>query len=191
MQFQKPKKDYKIIKMRFNELEIPSSWDLLKLNQLCREPISGKRPKGGVGEFKEGIVSLGGEHIDEEGNFNFKKIKFVPENFFKKSNNFNIQLNDIVIVKDGATTGRVGFVDKNYPYDESMINEHLFILRKKTEFVPKWLFYFLLSKLGQDQFIMLMQGSAQEGIISTFVNLWKLLFPQLMNKRKLCQFYQL
>ena len=105
------------------------------------------------------------------------KTKFVPKSFFDNSGESKIKTNDILVVKDGATTGRVAFVDEQFPFQNSMINEHIFILRTRDGIDPKWLFYFVFSKLGQDQIKMVLQGSAQGGINTSFVNPFYVFIP--------------
>ena len=57
------------------------SWESMNLSEFITLE-SGSRPKGGVRDILEGIPSLGGEHLNADGGFNFKKIKYIPEEFF-------------------------------------------------------------------------------------------------------------
>ena len=108
---------------------IPDSWKWIPLEKLISSLESGNRPKGGVKKYESGIPSIGGEHLDNKGGFNFTKIKFVPNKFYEKLSKGIIQENDILIVKDGATTGKISFVDNNFPFKQACVNEHVFILR--------------------------------------------------------------
>ena len=58
--------------------------DLYSLEDICDEIISGQRPKGGVSQVKEGIPSLGGEHVLRDGTIETTNLKFIPEDFHKK-----------------------------------------------------------------------------------------------------------
>ena len=186
MQVATPKKGYKMVKTSFGKYEeIPEEWEITKLSTICKKPISGSRPAGGVGTINEGIPNLGGEHISADGTFNFSKTKFVPKSFFDNSGESKIKTSDILVVKDGATTGRVAFVDEKFPFQNSMINEHIFILRTKDEINPKWLFYFIFSKLGQDQIKIVFQGSAQGGINTSFVNLFHVFIPTYPEQKQI------
>ena len=186
MQVATPKKGYKFVKTSFGKYEeIPEEWEITKLSTICKKPISGSRPVGGVGSLNEGIPNLGGEHISADGTFNFSKTKFVPKSFFDNSGESKIKTSDILVVKDGATTGRVAFVDDKFPFQNSMINEHIFILRTKDEINSEWLFYFIFSKLGQDQIKMVFQGSAQGGINTSFVNPFYVFTPPLSEQQQI------
>ena len=131
---------------------------------------SGSRPKGGVLKITEGIPSIGAEHLNSFGGFNFSNIRFIPEDFYQEMKRGKIKKNDVLVVKDGATTGKVSFVRDNFPYNHSSINEHVFILRGKVFLVQEFLFWFLYSTLGQRQIMQEFHGAAQGGINQQFVN---------------------
>lgn len=96
------------------------TWVRMKLNEFITLE-SGSRPKGGVRGILEGIPSLGGEHLNADGSFRFEKIKYVPEDFFKSLNKGQIYPNDIIVVKDGATTGKTSFVDNHFPHKHAAL----------------------------------------------------------------------
>lgn len=141
-----------MVEKKINKL--PLGWAISSLDIVLQDLESGKRPPGGVSTYTSGIPSLGGEHLTEDGKFNFQNITFVPLAFFESLPSGQIKPNDVLIVKDGATTGKVSYVDNDFPYSQSSINEHLFILRpEKIILKPKFLFYYLLSPYGQHQII--------------------------------------
>jgi len=131
---------------------------------------AGGRPRGG-GKTSGDIVSLGAEHLSDSGGFNFKNLKYIPKDYFEGMNKGIIQKDDILIVKDGATTGKVAIVREDFPYKAAAVNEHLFILRiKKDKLEPKFLFYFLFSGVGQSLIMKGFHGSAQGGITKSFID---------------------
>jgi|LGOV01.1.fsa_nt_gb type I restriction enzyme S subunit len=149
-------------------LDFAEGWVETTLDQLLQTLESGSRPKGGVRGIKEGILSIGGEHLDDTGGFRFQSIKFVPHRFFECMNRGRIQAGDILIVKDGATTGKVALARDDFPYNPAVVNEHVFICRPATDISPSFLFYFLFSKDGQDRILENFRGSAQGGINQSF-----------------------
>ena len=144
------------------------SWESMNLNEFITLE-SGSRPKGGVRGILEGIPSLGGEHLKADGGFNFEKIKYIPEAFFESLNKGRIYPDDIIVVKDGATTGKTSFVDNNFPHSRAAVNEHLFIVRvdPKVAF-PKFVFYYLFSSEGQKQILSDFRGATVGGISRNF-----------------------
>lgn len=149
-------------------IDLPEGWVETTLDQLLQSLESGSRPKGGVRGIKEGVPSIGGEHLDDNGGFRFEAIKYVPYSFFEKMKRGRIQNGDILVVKDGATTGKVSLVRKSFPYDPAVINEHVFICRPAEGVYSPYLFYFLFSKEGQDRILENFRGSAQGGINQGF-----------------------
>ncbi|MEI6520708.1 MAG: restriction endonuclease subunit S, partial [bacterium] len=77
---------------------------IVKLSKVVKELESGSRPKGGVSSDTGTIPSLGAEHLSDEGGFKFYKNKFISIDFFNNLTSGKIKINDILIVKDGATT---------------------------------------------------------------------------------------
>ena len=129
--------------------KITEDWSITKLNNLI-EIEAGKRAKGGA--LDEGnVASIGGEHIDDEGNIRWDDMKFIPEDLYHFLKQGKVNLGDILLVKDGATTGKVAIV-KNLKYEKVAVNEHVFVIRSKTDrLINEFLFYFLFSKFGQIQ----------------------------------------
>ncbi len=143
--------------------------ELKKLSEFSIELQSGKRPKGGVQNVLSGIPSLGAEHLNSAGGFKLEKIKFVPKEFAKQMKRGVVEKGDVIVVKDGATTGKVSFVGNDFPFDFSVINEHVFIVRVKEDLLPKFLFYKLFSEAGRKEILKDFRGAAQGGISSAFI----------------------
>ena len=130
---------------------------------------SGSRPKGGVGGILGGIPSIGGEHLNTNGGFIFSKLKYIPEDFFEVLNKGHIYPNDIIVVKDGATTGKISYVDDDFPHKHAVVNEHLFIVRVNPKAaLPKYVFYYLFSSEGQKQILSDFRGATVGGISRNF-----------------------
>ncbi len=144
-------------------------WELISLKEVLLSLESGKRPKGGVSNIDSGVVSIGGEHIDESGGLKFESIKYIPEDFFNTLSKGIVQEKDILVVKDGATTGKVAII-KKLPFEKATINEHVFLLRvDEDKILPEFLFYTLWTDFGQKQILNNKKGAAQGGISRDFV----------------------
>lgn len=149
---------------------LPKNWVISCIGDVYRVLESGSRPSGGVKAFSEGTPSIGAEHINNWGGFNFTHLRYVPDEFASTVRRGKIELEDILIVKDGATTGRVAFVNKDFPYLSAILNEHVFRLRVNTEIInQKLLFYYLYSQVGQKMILSSFHGAAQGGINQQFI----------------------
>ena len=140
------------------------------LRSILKSLESGSRPKGGVSGISDGIPSIGAEHLNADGGFYFDRIKYIPKEYASRLKRGRIQPGDVLIVKDGATTGKVSYVDQQYPFAESYVNEHVFICRPSQEVCGKYLFYFLRSNSGNSQIMATFHGAAQGGISSAFAD---------------------
>lgn len=140
---------------------------------------SGARPKGGIKDGVGEIPSLGAEHLADDGGFNFSKDKRIPRDFFQSMTKGRIRRNDILIVKDGATTGKVSFVGDDFPYEDAAVNEHVFIVRVSKRLAdPKFVFRYLQTPQGQSEIMSDFRGATVGGIGRTFVE--KVTLPKVV-----------
>jgi type I restriction enzyme S subunit len=147
-----------------------SAWPTEPLSRLIEPLQSGSRPKGGVRSIKDGVPSLGGEHLTNSGRFRVDNVRYVPRAFYNKMNRGHVQVGDVLIVKDGATTGKVALVGDDFPFKEAVVNEHVFICRPKPGNDSNYLFWYLFSPIGQERVLANFQGSAQGGINQSFAD---------------------
>ena len=163
-------------------------WPTKTLGELLLTLESGSRPKGGVGELPNGIPSVSGEHINREGRFYWDTPKHITREFYAGMKRGRIQYGDILIVKDGATTGKTATVRDDFPFREAAINEHVFLLRTdKTKALPEFVGYFLFSPTGQQEILTNYRGAAIGGIAQTFVNNVHVPLPPLEEQERIVE----
>ncbi|MEO0137145.1 MAG: restriction endonuclease subunit S [candidate division WOR-3 bacterium] len=171
------------------ESEEAKKWERRRLGEVLSIIESGSRPKGGVQEVKEGIISIGAEHLNSYGGFNFANVRFIPNAFYQTMKRGKIQKGDVLIVKDGATTGKTSIVDDDFPYKEASINEHVFRLRGKENLLTQqFLFWFLYSPQGQFQIQQEFHGSAQGGINQKFIYGVRIPLPPLPTQQRIANY---
>ena len=128
----------------------------------------------------KGVPSIGAEFLAENGHFNPNKVRYVPESFYNQVKRGIVKKGDVLIVKDGATTGKISFVDNYFSYDTAAVNEHVFRLRvDEQKCLQKFLFYYLFSKQGNAALMKNFKGTAQGGINSQFVNNLNITLPAI------------
>ena len=147
---------------------LPIGWANTQLGVILMNFESGGRPKGGVRNITAGIPSIGGEHLTADGKFNFEEIRYIPHEFYEEMTKGKIQKGDVLIVKDGATTGKTAIIRSDFPYEKAAVNEHVFITRPFQDVDNLYLFYYLYSPYGQDYVQKNFKGTAQGGINLTF-----------------------
>lgn len=167
-----------------NSVEIVSKFELVRLGEIVQTIETGSRPSGGVGTLKEGVFSLGGEHIhNTNGTINLSNPKFVSRQYYKNSQKGKLVKNDILLCKDGALTGKVAFLNDELDGKDAMVNEHVFILRADDLITQKYIFYFLYSSIGQSILKQNITGAAQGGLNSTNLKNIKIPFDKKAIKK--------
>lgn len=165
---------------------LPEGWKRAKLTDLLVLLETGTRPKGGAIGITEGVPSISAEQMTNRGVFDFSAISYVPSDFYSSMNRGHIKADDILIVKDGATTGKTCFVDESFPFKKAVINEHVFICRADRKTVlPLYLFYWLWGPLGQYQIKSTFQGAAIGGINQKFADSVIVLIPPLSEQERI------
>ena len=169
-----------------NHNNLPTGWRKVKLGKLLKVE-TGRRPSGGVLAIKSGIPSIGAEHLNDRGGFNLSSLKYIPEDYFKKSTRGKIKENDILVVKDGATIGKVSRVSKYFPFFKAMVNEHVFIVRSSNENLlnQTFLFYKIFSHEGKEMIKSSISGSAQGGLKKDFLDHWETYIPPLSIQKRI------
>ncbi len=92
-----------------------------------------------------------------------KNAKYIPFEYHQNIINTKTKLNDILFVKDGATTGKVGMIN-NEEYAGQNINEHVFLLRTVSSVNAFYLVNYLNSKSAQIIIQKLIAGATVTGI---------------------------
>jgi type I restriction enzyme, S subunit len=167
------------IKMVDSELgKIPSEWKYTNLEAILTSLESGSRPKGGIKDIRGGIPSIGAENINGLGNYNYKKEKRIPDEYFNKMKRGKIQNKDVLLYKDGAKLGRKSMFRNEYPYSVCCINEHVFILRSADSIYQNYIYFWLDQDWMTDAIINLNSNAAQPGINQAGVKSLPILVPK-------------
>ena len=164
---------YKVI-----ETLLSRSSNVKRLNELLELINSGSRPKGGVANIASGVLSLGGEHINNQCEVEINMPRYIPHEFHSLHKKTETQLNDLLLVKDGATTGKIGIVNKPEHIGQN-INEHLFLLRAKKDVNSIYLLNYLNSCFGKLQIQREITGATVTGITRNVVKRLRIILPDL------------
>jgi len=166
--------------------EIPKDWEVRRLKDVIRSLESGNRPKGGaLAHTPNGILSIGGENINWDGGLELTECLRFDENFYENLKKGKIEQGDILLVKDGATIGKLAYI-KEVPEGKAMVNEHVFLLKSDIFKVnPRFLYYFLFSEIGQQQIESSISGSAQGGINKSVQDNILVFYPPLPEQSRI------
>ena len=175
--------------------------------------ITGWRPKGDSNIHKDGVLSISGQQFEEKygGELHFNKPTFLPVevvlDYIQKNQDLNkqkyIQKNDILMVKDGADTGRTCFVKEldfsveSKSFNVALANNHTYILRANKETDPFYLFIFLYSSFFTKEILpTILTRGGQGGVNATNLKNCKIPFPDINIQKQIVEetyekFYEL
>ncbi len=156
-------------------MKAQEGFPLRRLKWLLRSLESGRREVSDTDTFEGGVLSIGGEHIGWRGEWFLSNARYVSREFFESMGSGIIREGDVLLVKDGATIGKVAVVTR-YVVTEAAVNEHVFLLRFNDRQNQKFHFYSLQSSYVQQQIGCEIRGAAQPGLNSEFQG--SVLFPE-------------
>jgi type I restriction enzyme S subunit len=147
---------------------IPEGWEVSTMEDFSIEVESGKRPKGGIDKsLNDGVPSIGAESLLSIGNFEYSKLKYVQKEFADKSTKGWVKNYDVGIYKDGANVGdpsRVSLFGNGFPFEDFMVNEHVFLLRSNVIGQPFLYSLFRTEGISQQLRVMGTSKAAQPGL---------------------------
>jgi len=159
---------------------LPAGWHWKRLSNILTNIENGSRPRGGVSGISTGILSIGAEHISEDGELYLANPRYIPEEFYSRMSKGVVNQGDILLVKDGATTGRIAIVEEILNCGLA-VNEHVFILRPdKANANSLYTYYVLRSPFGQRSILNSFHGAAQGGITQGFAKAVWIPFPSTL-----------
>ena len=161
-------------------------WQWITLENVLQTLETGKRPKGGVLHQDSGVLSISAEHMTPSGGIDTSIGRFVPVDFYQAMKKGKVQPGDVLVVKDGATTGKTAYADNSLQGEPLAVNEHVFICRPNRDVInPRFLFYWLWSEEGWAQIRTCYQGSTIGGINRSFIQKVTVPLPPLCEQQRI------
>lgn len=117
------------------------------VGDVCSLIETGKRPRGGVAGIVQGTPSVGAESIAGLGRWNFAKTKYVPHDFAAAMRQGRVVGGDVLVYKDGGKPGdfrpKVSMAGQGFPFDDFVINEHVYRVRVGGSLSQGFLYFWL------------------------------------------------
>ena len=148
---------------------VSGKWEDVRIKWVLMTLESGRREVSDTDSFEGGALSIGGEHIGWKGEWLLDNRRYISRDFYSTLNTGKVRVGDVLLVKDGATIGKVAIAE-SLPSDEVAVNEHVFLLRILSDHDPKFYFYVVQSQFLQSQIQLEVRGAAQPGLNSEFKN---------------------
>lgn len=121
-----------------------------------------------------------------DNKINFNSTKFINKTFFESySKRSNVCKGDIIMPMIG-TLGNAAIVDTNKKF--AIKNVALFKTSESQKVIMKYLFYFIESKVNQDQFYLLSKGGVQSFLSLTTLRNLRLITPALNEQKAIANY---
>ena len=172
------KEEYKELEKAINK----SSYSIVFLKDILAFIESGSRPIGGISEYESGILSLGGEHVNDKCQIEINNPRFIPLEYHQHHLNTETKLHDILLVKDGATTGKIGVIENMEQVNQN-INEHVFLMRFKEGVNSYYVLYLLATSFYQKRIKRVITGATVTGLTKQVIKEMSIPVPPLPHQQ--------
>jgi type I restriction enzyme S subunit len=168
--------------------KIPEHWEKKKFSRVFQ--VRGRIGWRGytsedLRDKDEGVLVLGATNIDDKGKIDLSKPTYVSREKYEESPEIKLKGGELLIVKVGATIGKVGLVPADFT--EATINPNLMLARsKKAE--SKYFFYFLHAKAMQAIIGLEKMAGAQDAINQEFISNLSILFPPIPEQSEIAEY---
>ena len=120
---------------------------------------------------------------NEKVHFNGNAV-YVDENFLETKASFIVEKGDVVIALSGATTGKYGIYDLDYP---CLLNQRLGLIKAQSskELNSRYFYYYL--GILRREILLMAGGAAQPNISTKELGRFKIPLPNLKTQQKIAE----
>ena len=156
----------------------------LRIKDLATKVGSGVTPKGGASVYQDnGIPLFRSQNVTNDG-FLLDDIAYISEEIHKSMIGTRLMPNDVLLNITGASIGRCYYLPKNFK--EGNVNQHVCIIRPKVNVViPAFLYYNLISVVGQQMIDVCQTGANREGLTKEDICNFEFDIPSLADQQRI------
>jgi type I restriction enzyme S subunit len=161
---------------------IPEDWDFGCLGEKVQKVGSGITPTGGERVYKkEGRPFMRSQNVGW-GHLLLDDVAFIDDATHETFQSTEIVIDDVFVNITGASIGRSAVADNRIVGGN--VNQHVCIIRtNQGQLHPRFLNYFLLSKLGQQQIDSFQAGGNRQGLNFGQIRSFQLSLPPILEQR--------
>ena len=158
-------------------------WMAKKLSDLSSHISSGSTPLGGQNVYiKEGVLFIRSQNVLMR-KFDITDAAFISEDIHNKMKRTWVKANDVLLNITGASIGRVATYKG--PDDKANVNQHVCIIRTKTEYLtPDFLMYLLSNNSYQSHIIGKSAGGTRESFTFSQIKNFDVILPPIILQLK-------
>ncbi len=166
-----------------DNIYIPSLYNWIPLDRIVTIRGGKRLPKGeDVTPEDTGYKYVRVDDLNVLGHFDIDNIQYISEKNHLKIEHYIAKENDILLTIVGATVGKCGIVPKELDGENISENFARLIINDKKKFLPLYILYILMSKIGQYQ-IEEYKGRGSQGKLAIF-RIKKILIPEISFKEQ-------
>lgn len=156
----------------------------LRIKDLATKVGSGVTPKGGASVYQDnGIPLFRSQNVTNDG-FLLDDIAYISEEIHKSMIGTRLMPNDVLLNITGASIGRCYYLPKNFK--EGNVNQHVCIIRPKVNVViPAFLYYNLISAVGQQMIDVCQTGANREGLTKENICNFEFDIPSIADQQRI------
>lgn len=159
---------------------------ILRVKDFASKVGSGVTPRGGADVYlSEGIPFFRSQNISNEGLL-LDDIVYISEEINESMSSTKLFPGDILLNITGASIGRCYYLPENF--SDGNVNQHVCIIRPKKNVISSFLYYNLISKVGQDQIAFSQTGANREGLAKEDICNFLFNIPSLKEQKAIVDF---
>ena len=163
---------------------VPTDWLITELKRYCWVKGGYAFPSESFTSFGEPVIRIG--DISQDGSINLANCKYVSHAVANQSQSYIVQNGELLMAMTGATIGKAGFYEYEFP---SLINQRVGVFKVLDKLLHYRFLWYILKSNGYQEYIKLTAfGGAQPNISDAGMVGYKTTFPSLNEQSCIADF---
>lgn len=160
---------------------------MLRIKDYTTKVGSGVTPRGGAETYlDEGIPLFRSQNVTNDG-FLMDDIAFISEEVDESMKGTRVKPGDVLLNITGASIGRCFYTSDDI--ERGNVNQHVCIIRpKKNKVMSRYLYYCIISDMGQQQIDLTQTGANREGLAVEDIKGFSFDIPSLSRQQRIVDY---
>lgn len=165
--------------------DVPKHWKVERLKFVLNKIGSGVTPKGGSAIYLDtGIPLIRSQNVYNDGLY-FSDIACITQAIHDDMSGSKVLKGDVLLNITGASIGRCYYYNLD---DEANVNQHVCILRHNHLMTTNFLYYLMISEVGQSQIFSGFKGSGREGLGNEAIKVFRIPLPKTKEQKEIADY---
>lgn len=158
----------------------------MRVKDFTKKVGSGVTPKGGAEVYQDhGVPLFRSQNVTNDG-FLLDDIAYISEDIDESMSGTRVKPNDVLLNITGASIGRCYYTPSDF--ERGNVNQHVCIIRPTKKIIAPYLYYNLISDIGQRQIDLTQTGSNREGLTKENICNFEFEVPPLDIQRRIVSY---